>query len=349
MEKLEKNKIIECLALLQDKDLLIGEARKIAKDCDKILLDKKTLQILEEENIALEAEKNSLDKYITEAITENLTIRRQREEKSGKAEQLDIELAELNKKKDLLKDYKQEESKKLTEKISDVEAKIKTINGDLYYKQESKQKLDTKIKNEEDNVTYWQTEYNNANHAVWQAQTALDSAKTRGTYNTCWGGYSPELSNSCVNRFKSTLTNKKNIRNSDSNNLNAAKESLSSSKNKVQLLAKEIDSLKNRKAEETDLHATLLNERQELEKLILSSQTEEQKLANDMQQKTIDIEKINLELTNLKLELDLSSETEELNHLNAKLNDVYAIEEEVQAYIDQHKQEIDDVDHMLEL
>lgn len=285
---------------------------KQIKDCQKILKIGQTLETEEERKCGqllrnpntikwLGERKSNLDKAIKEIegkILEKGIVLDKKKLKESEKEKISKELESktnnLNNIKIAGSDIKLQES--LKSKISEVDKKIKEYESDIYDKSQSKYKVDEEIKNKETNVRNWEAHVNSARSELSSAETEFNSAQQRGSYNSCWGGYSPELSNACVQRYRNKIQEKQSTKESYERNLNNARGELKGEEDKSKKLSEAIESLSSKKNEEIAKKVQYGKEIQEVEVKIQGVLEQKKFLETDIEKQEAAQITINAEL-----------------------------------------------------
>ena len=257
---MEITQIKDCQKILKiAQELETEEERK----CNKLFRDKSTIEWLSER-------KSNLDKEIKEIegkILDKggiLSKQKLQESEKGKINN------ELESKTNNLNNIKVAESDKILQvkligQINEAENKIKEYESDIYDKGQSKYKVDEEIKNKETNVRNLEAHVSSARSELSSAETEFNSAQQRGSYNSCWGGYSPELSNACVQVYREKVQEKVRKQEKSREEMINAKFSLAEKCYEEQMLSDDIKLLNTKKNEEMAKKAQYEKERQEVE------------------------------------------------------------------------------------
>ena len=191
------------------------------RKCVQLLRNPKTIKWLDERKSNLDKEIKEIEGKILDkgGILSKKKAKESEKEKISKI--LESKTNNLNNIKVAESDKKLQES--LKSKISEVEKKIKEYELDIYEKGQSKNKVDEEIKNKESNVRYWESEVSSATSRLSSAEIELSTSQNRYSSNSCWGGRSPELSYSCVERYRKKVEDNKTTKESKERDLNNAK------------------------------------------------------------------------------------------------------------------------------
>lgn len=292
---MEITQIKDCQNILK-----IGQALETEEErkCDELFRDKNTIEWLK-------GRKSNLDKVIEEIegkILDKGGILSKQKLKESEKEKINNELESktnnLNNIKVAESDIKIQES--LKSKISEVENKIKEYESDIYDKGQSKYKVDEEIKNKETNVRYWESQVSSATSGLSSAETELHSAQQRGSYNSCWGGYSPELSNACVQGYRNKIQEKQSTKESYERNLSSARKELNEEKDKSQIYANGITATNNMKNAEIAKKAQYTKEKQEVEAKMKGVLDQKKSLETEIEKQEAAQITINAELLSLE-------------------------------------------------
>jgi chromosome segregation ATPase len=292
---MEITQIKDCQNILK-----IGQALETEEErkCDELFGDKNTIEWLK-------GRKSNLDKVIEEIegkILDKGGILSKQKLKESEKEKINNELESktnnLNNIKVAESDIKLQES--LKSKISEVENKIKEYESDIYDKGQSKYKVDEEIKNKETNVRYWESQVSSATSGLSSAETELHSAQQRGSYNSCWGGYSPELSNACVQGYRNKIQEKQSTKESYERNLSSARKELNEEKDKSQIYANGITATNNMKNAEIAKKAQYTKEKQEVEAKMKGVLDQKKSLETEIEKQEAAQITINAELLSLE-------------------------------------------------
>ena len=224
---MEIKQIYDCQEILK----IVQEAvTKEELECKKLFLNKSTVEWLSERKSDLDKE----IKVIEGKILEKDVILSKKKEKEKINKKLKNKINELNSidisekilqslvysgssgrpiygyretytRSDMLKEY-----------IKDSEGKIKGYDSDIYDIGQSKYKVDEEIKNKESNERYYEGQLSSARSEASYAENDFASATKHGSlwdsnsWGECWNRSSPELSSSCVKRYRKKVEEKKN-------------------------------------------------------------------------------------------------------------------------------------------
>ena len=224
-----------------DKEIKEIEGKILEKD---VVLNKKKAKESEKEEISkiLESKTNKLNSIdVSEKILQSMVY-------SGPSGRPIYGYRETYTRSDMLKEY-----------IKDSEGKIKEYESDIYDKGQSKYKIDEVIKNKETNERNWEVHVSSAKSELSSAESDFASATKRGvsgfsiglgSWGECWDRDSPELSSSCVQRYRKKVEEKKSTKESYERILNTARGELKGEKDKSKKLSETITSLNTKKNEE---------------------------------------------------------------------------------------------------
>ena len=268
---MEMKEIYDCQEILN----FISEAKTEEElKCDKLFRDKSTIEWLSER-------KNTLDKEIEGKILEKDVVLSKKKTKESEKEEISKilenkinELNSIDRSEKILQSlvylgpsgrpiygYRETYTKSdmLKEYIKDSEGKIKGYDSDIYDKGQSKHKVDEIIKNKETNERNWEVHVSSAKSELSSAESDFARATKRGEYSDffgigikiplpetwgeCWNLNSPELSSSCVQRYRKKVEEKKSIKESYERILNTARGELKGEKDKSKKLSETITSL----------------------------------------------------------------------------------------------------------
>ena len=272
LKESEKEKISKKLAdktndlkKISDCQEILGQdikAEEVGK-CDKSPKNPGTIEWLKDK-------KSNLDKEIKEIedkILEKREVLSKKKLKENEKEAISKKLAgkanDLNNIK--ISDSDKNLQVKLNGQINEAEKKIKEHDLTIYEYGKFKYKVDEEIKNKETNVRNWEVYVSSAKSELSSAETELSTAQQRGGYNSCWEGRSPELSSSCVQKYRKKVEDKKTIKESKERDLNNAKKALNEEKDKSQIYANGITATNNMKNEEIAKKAQYTKDKQEVE------------------------------------------------------------------------------------
>jgi chromosome segregation ATPase len=199
----------------------------------------------------------------------------------------------------------------LKNKIIQAENKIKEYESDIYDKGQSKHKVDEIIKNKETNERNWEVHVSSAKRELSSAENDFASATKRGesfggfgitigSWGECWDRDSPELSSSCVQRYRKKVEEKKNTKESYERILNTARGELKGEKDKSKKLSETITSLNAKKNEELIKKDQYIKEKQEVEAKIQGVLDQKKSLETDIGKQHAEQMKINEELLSLE-------------------------------------------------
>ena len=266
--------------------------------CDQLLRNPNTIEWLGERKNNLDKEIKGIEDKILEknGILNKKKAKENEKEKTSKI--LESKKNNLNNIKIAESDIKLQES--LKSKISEVENKIKEYESDIYDKGQSKYKVDEEIKNKETNVRYWESQVSSATSGLSSAETELHSAQQRGSYNSCWGGYSPELSNACVQGYRNKIQEKQSTKESYERNLSSARKELNEEKDKSQIYANGITATNNMKNAEIAKKAQYTKEKQEVEAKMKGVLDQKKSLETEIEKQEAAQITINAELLSLE-------------------------------------------------
>ena len=266
--------------------------------CDQLLRNPNTIEWLGERKNNLDKEIKGIEDKILEknGILNKKKAKENEKEKTSKI--LESKKNNLNNIKIAESDIKLQES--LKSKTSEVDKKIKEYESDIYDKGQSKYKVDEEIKNKETNVRYWESQVSSATSGLSSAETELHSAQQRGSYNSCWGGYSPELSNACVQGYRNKIQEKQSTKESYERNLSSARKELNEEKDKSQIYANGITATNNMKNAEIAKKAQYTKEKQEVEAKMKGVLDQKKSLETEIEKQEAAQITINAELLSLE-------------------------------------------------
>ena len=281
-----------------DKEIKEIEGKILEKD---VVLSKKKTKESEKEEISKILENkinelNSIDR--SEKILQSLVY-------SGPSGRPIYGYRETYTKSDMLKEY-----------IKDSEGKIKGYDSDIYDKGQSKHKVDEIIKNKETNERNWEVHVSSAKSELSSAESDFARATKRGEYSDffgigikiplpetwgeCWNLNSPELSSSCVQRYRKKVEEKKSIKESYERILNTARGELKGEKDKSKKLSETITSLNTKKNEEIAKRDKHKKEYKDLEAEMQGILGQKKSLEVDIGKQHAEQMKINGELLSLE-------------------------------------------------
>ena len=292
---MEIKQIYDCQEVLDSVSKIETEEER---KCDQLLRNPKTIKWLGER-------KSNLDKEIKEIegkILDKGGILSKKKAKESEKEKIS---KILESKTNNLNNIKVAESDKnlqvkLEAGINEAEKKIKEHDLTIYEYGKSKYKIDEEIKNKETNVRYWESEVSSATSALSSAETELSTSQNRYSSNSCWEGRSPELSYSCVNRYKKKVEDKKTTKESYERNLNNAKKALNEEKDNSQVYAKGITARNYMKNAEIAKKAQYEKEKQEVEARMKGVLDQKSSLEAEIEKQKAEQIKINDELLSLE-------------------------------------------------
>ena len=266
--------------------------------CDQLLRNPNTIEWLSER-------KNNLDKEIKEIeekILKKDGVLSKKKAKENEKEEiskiLESKTSNLNNIKVAESGIELQES--LKRKISEVEKKIKEYESDIYDEGQSKYKVDEEIKNKEAKERNCEADVSSAKRELSSAETDLSTSQNRYSSNTCYGGYSPELSSSCVQRYRKKVEEKKSTKESYERTLNTARGELKEEKDKSKKLSETIASLNSKKNEEIANKDQYIKEKQQVEAKIQGVLDQKKSLETDIEKQHAEQMKINEELLSLE-------------------------------------------------
>ena len=292
---MEMKEIYDCQEILN----FVTKARTEEElKCDKLFKSPTTIEWLSER-------KNNLDKEIKEIENKisgkdgTLSKKKAKEnEKEEISKILESKKNNLNNIKVVETDIELQES--LKSKISKTEDKIKEYESDIYDKGQSKYKTDEVIKTKEINERNLEANVSSAKRELSSAETELSTSYNRGGSNSCWGGRSPELSSSCIQRYRKKVEEKKNTKESYEEALKAARGELKGETDKSKKLSETITSLNAKKNEELIKKDQYIKEKQEIEAKIQGVLDQKKSLETDIEKQHAEQMKINGELLSLE-------------------------------------------------
>lgn len=281
-----------------DKEIKEIEGKILEKD---VVLSKKKAKESEKEEISkiLESKTNKLNSIdVSEKILQSMVY-------SGPSGRPIYGYRETYTKSDMLKEY-----------IKDSEGKIKGYDSDIYDKGQSKHKVDEIIKNKETNERNWEVHVSSAKSELSSAESDFASATKRGEYHDiglwyikipltktwgeCWNLNSPELSSSCVQRYRKKVEEKKSTKESYERILNTARGELKGEKDKSKKLSETITSLNTKKNEEIAKRDKHKKEYKDLEAEMQGILGQKKSLEADIGKQHAEQMKINGELLSLE-------------------------------------------------
>lgn len=149
-------------------------------------------------------------------------------------------------------------------------------------------------------MRYWESQVSSATSGLSSAETELHSAQQRGSYNSCWGGYSPELSNACVQGYRNKIQEKQSTKESYERNLSSARKELNEEKDKSQIYANGITATNNMKNAEIAKKAQYTKEKQEVEAKMKGVLDQKKSLETEIEKQEAAQITINAELLSLE-------------------------------------------------
>jgi chromosome segregation ATPase len=204
----------------------------------------------------------------------------------------------------------------LKNKIIQAENKIKEYESDIYDKGQSKHKVDEIIKNKEAEGRNCEAHVSSAKRELNSAENDFASATKRGeyydiglwdikrplpeTWGECWNLNSPELSSSCVQRYRKKVEEKKSSKETFEIILKWNIRDLKEEKDKSKKLSETITSLNTKKNEEIAKKDQYIKEKQEVEAKIQGVLDQKKSLETDIGKQHAEQMKINDELLSLE-------------------------------------------------
>jgi len=149
-------------------------------------------------------------------------------------------------------------------------------------------------------VRYWESEVSSATSRLSSAEIELSTSQNRYSSNSCWGGRSPELSYSCVERYRKKVEDNKTTKESKERDLNNAKKALNEEREKSKKLSEDIVSLNTKKNQELINKAQYTKEKQEVEARMEGVLEHKKSLETDIEAQKAEQIKINDELLSLE-------------------------------------------------
>jgi len=292
---MEMKEIYDCQEILN----FVTKARTEEElKCDKLFKSPTTIEWLSER-------KNNLDKEIKEIKNKisgkdgALSKKKAKEnEKEEISKILESKKNNLNNIKVVETDIELQES--LKSKISKTEDKIKEYESDIYDKGQSKYKIDEVIKTKEINERNLEANVSSAKRELSSAETELSTSYNRWSSNSCWGGRSPELSSSCIQRYRKKVEERKNTKESYEEAVKTARGELKGETDKSKKLSETITSLNAKKNEELIKKDQYTKEKQEIEAKIQGVLDQKKSLETDIEKQHAEQMKINDELSSLE-------------------------------------------------
>jgi hypothetical protein len=301
--------------------------------CDQLLRNPNIIEWLNERKNNLDKEIKGIEDKILEkdGVLSKKKVKENEKEEISKI--LESKTNNLNNIKVAESDIKLQEN--LKSKISEVENKIKEYESDIYDKGQSKYKVDEEIKNKETNERNWEAHVSSARSELSSAETELNTSYNRGSSNSCWGGRSPELSSSCIQRYRKKVEEKKNTKESYEKILNTARGELKGEKEKSKKLSEAITSLNTKKNEEIAKKNQYTKEKQEVEAKIQGVLDQQKSLETDIEKQKAEQIKINevlLSLEDSTKDLDSSAYEKQKVVLEQKFQMMDSLEQKVVEY-----------------
>ena len=306
--------------------------------CDQLLRNPNTIEWLGERKNNLDKEIKGIEDKILEknGILNKKKAKENEKEKTSKI--LESKKNNLNNIKIAESDIKLQES--LKSKTSEVDKKIKEYESDIYDKGQSKYKVDEEIKNKETNERNWEAHVSSARSELSSAETEFNSAQQRGSYNSCWGGYSPELSNACVQRYRNKIQEKQSTKESYERTLNNVRKELNEEREKSKKLSEDIVSLSSKKNEEIAKKAQYEKERKEVEVKIQGVLEQKKFLETDIEKQKAEQILINDALLSLEesaKNFDSDALKTQKGALEQNLKATLILEQDINVYLNTEK------------
>lgn len=241
----------ECQRLISSKDTILSsedmDLKQKILDCDKLIKSSETsawiAKMKNQLNQDLAIRGTKIESYISKGDIKCKDCVQDNVLNDG---QILIVKQELKAKSDILG----ESIIEYTNKYMD-ESKL------LYEQKNTEQILQSSLGTLSSQISY-------ANSAYNQANSELRSAEQRYTYNSCWGGRSPELNHSCIQSYRNQAYEKLNALNNLQSRHNSVQQELSNVQHRINEISRRMESLNNESSSKTSQKATYENQGSDL-------------------------------------------------------------------------------------